>query len=421
MPASNLKIATLAVAADRLGWDHRFETRLEAVGMVQAGVLDGDLVVTGVGDPTIGSGDAGHAPLFLEWAEALRAAGITRVDGDVIGDDNAFDDETLGAGWAWDYLAAGYAAPVSALSYNENVAVVRIAPAMVVGSPAVVTLTPPGHRLELTNQVATLPSGSATAIELLRLPGSAQLLARGGIAVGAASIVRTAALDNPTLSFVEAFRLALDSRGIGLSGRARDIDDVAAPLTSGERLPIARRESAPLSSLIAYSMKESQNFYAEMIFKSLGRGDGRPGSAEGARQVMRDTLTSWGVPPESMVLYDGSGLSRYNYATAESLTRILAHVWQDERLRGPFVAALPVGGHDGTLSGRMRNAALDRRVQAKTGTIANVRALSGYLEGNSGEKFAFAIIANNYTAPNTQVDAAVERALERLLQSTILD
>jgi D-alanyl-D-alanine carboxypeptidase/D-alanyl-D-alanine-endopeptidase (penicillin-binding protein 4) len=111
---------------------------------------------------------------------------------------------------------------------------------------------------------------------------------------------------------------------------------------------------------------------------------------------------------------DGSGLSRYDYASAAAIVQVLAHVWHDERFRGPFAAALPVAGHDGTLASRMKDGPLDRRVQAKTGTISNARALSGYLTRDDGEHVAFSIIVNNYTAPNAQIDAVVERALARV-------
>ena len=136
VPASNMKILTMAVAADRLGWDHRFVTTLEAAGPVAAGVLKGDLVVTGSGDPSVVAQDLRHAAVFGEWATALAAAGIRRVEGRLIGDDDAFDDEGIGAGWAWDYLTANYAAPSGALSYNENVVTARITPGDVTGAPA---------------------------------------------------------------------------------------------------------------------------------------------------------------------------------------------------------------------------------------------------------------------------------------------
>ena len=164
MPASNMKIVTMAVAAETLGWGYRYITRLEAAGRVADGTLHGDLVVVGGGDPSIGSPDAGDAALFGEWAEALHHAGIDRVDGRIIGDDRAFADEGPGAGWSWDYLADGYAAPTSALSYNENVSVVHISPGAEAGAPAIVSVTPPGHQLNIANHVVTAARGTTATI-----------------------------------------------------------------------------------------------------------------------------------------------------------------------------------------------------------------------------------------------------------------
>jgi D-alanyl-D-alanine carboxypeptidase/D-alanyl-D-alanine-endopeptidase (penicillin-binding protein 4) len=113
-------------------------------------------------------------------------------------------------------------------------------------------------------------------------------------------------------------------------------------------------------------------------------------------------------------MYDGSGLSRYNYVSADAIVRLLTHVWQTERLRGPFIASLPIAGKDGTLANRMRGTALEGKVEAKTGTIANVRSLSGFLETKSGQHIVFSMIVNHYTTPSAQVDAVVERALARL-------
>jgi D-alanyl-D-alanine carboxypeptidase/D-alanyl-D-alanine-endopeptidase (penicillin-binding protein 4) len=162
-------------------------------------------------------------------------------------------------------------------------------------------------------------------------------------------------------------------------------------------------------------LKNSQNFYGEMLLKSIGRTDTTPGSAARGRQVVRDTLARWGIGADSYVMNDGSGLSRYDYVTSDAVVALLTRMWQDERMRGPFLAALPVGAHDGTLQNRMKNPALDRRVQAKTGTITNVRALSGYLITASGERLVFSIIANNVTAAASEVDDIVEKALLRLV------
>lgn len=415
LPASNLKILTVAVAAERLGWDFRFPTRLQAVGPITDGTLHGDLVVIGSGDPSIGSSDRGPAQLFSEWADALRKAGITRIDGRLVGDDSAFDDEGWGPGWSWDYLSAGYAAPSGALNYNENVALVRVTASSAPSSAATVVLTPPGHLLDLINRVTTGPAGSATTLTVSRRPGSATLLVAGSVPAGSGELIRTAAVDNPTHTFVEAMRLALAEHGIVTSGGAWDEDDLPSPIAGGERREIARHESEPLSSLAGYAMKVSQNFYGETFLKAIGHDAGGVGSAESGRVVVRRVVTGWGVPSDALVLSDGSGLSRYDYVTAEALGAVLEHVWHDERLRGPFVASLPVGAHDGTLETRMKSTVLDRRVQAKTGTISNVRALSGYVETLSGEKLDFVIIVNNFTATNAAIDQIAEQALARVV------
>ncbi len=416
IPASSLKIITAAVAGERLGWAHRFETRLDAVGRVQNGVLDGDLIVVGSGDPAIMADGMRAAPLFDEWAALLQQAGITRVDGRLIGDDTAFDDEPLGAGWAWDYLTAPYAAPSGALSYNENLVQVRVMPGASAGAPASVSVGPAGHGLTVDNRVTTATPDAAPSIVFDRLPGSTTLTVRGQVPADGGIHLRATTVANPTTFFVEGLRVALAARGITVTGGAWDIDDaVTAGTDEASRRAIAIHRSAPLSSLVAQMMKLSQNYYGEMLIKAIGRLDGQRGSTDSGRQVVRQALEAWDLPVDGLVMYDGSGLSRYNYATADLLVGVLRHAWQSDVMRGPFAAALPVAGHDGTLGSRM-HAALRRRVQAKTGTIANVRALAGFAESSNGEKLVFAMIANHFTAPNTDVDAVMERVLERILR-----
>ncbi len=417
MPASNMKLLTMAVAAEKLGWDFRFETKLDAAGTVTDGALTGDLVVVGGGDPSIDSQNFGASPLFDEWAESLRAAGIRRVEGRLIGDDNLFDDTVIGPGWAWDYLGDGYAAGSSALNYNENTAVIRIWPGATVGAPARVELSPTGHGLALTSTVTTSAADGTPSMSQFRQPGTKALLLNGTIPLDRALIVRTAAIENPTQFFVNGFKAALEARGIAVRGGAWDIDALTTPPVETSRRTLATRRSLPLSSLGAYFLKESQNFYGEAILKTLGQRLGRSGSTTAGRRVVNETLTTWGIPEDSYLMYDGSGLSRYNYVSADAIVFLFKHVWSDERQRGPFLAALPVGGQDGTLGLRMRNTVLAGRVQAKTGTISNVRSLSGFLVTESGERLVFSMIANHFIATSAQVDAVVERALAYLSRS----
>jgi D-alanyl-D-alanine carboxypeptidase/D-alanyl-D-alanine-endopeptidase (penicillin-binding protein 4) len=411
MPASNMKLVTLAVAAERLGWDFQYDTRLEAAGTIADGTLDGDLVVTGGGDPSIVGQDFGQSPAFFEWADALRAAGIRRVNGRLIGDDRVFDREWLAPGWSWDYLSASYAAPSGALSYNENAIVVRVSPGQTAGAPAVVLTAPLGHGFAVRNEAVTGAAGSAGRAEVLRPPGETTLTVRGSVPLGGAPVVRGAAVGDPSRFFVEGLRLALAERGIIVRDGACAIADLATPPAADHRRVIATRSSLPLSSLAGYFLKVSQNFYADMLLKTIGRAAGRPGSVAEGRRAVRETIAAWGIAPDEIVMNDGSGLSRYDYVTADAIVALLRRMWQDERMRGPFTAALPVAGHDGTLDTRMRGTILDDRVEAKTGTLANVRSLSGYLETTTGKHIVFSIIANNFTAPASQVDAIVEKML----------
>lgn len=412
VPASNMKLLTMAVAATRLGWDFRFETRLEAVGTVSDGTLHGDLIVVGGGDPSIDAVAFGPPPLFAAWADALQAAGIHRVTGRLIGDDNLLDDTGIGPGWAWDYLNDGYAAPTSALNYNENIAIIRVWPGATAGAPARVEVSPDGHGLEITHTITTTAAGGRTDVEQSRGLLAAAVALSGTIALGTDTPVTiTASVHNPTRFFVDGLRAALAARGIPVREGAIDIDDLDTPLPSDGRRVIATRQSQPLSSLGAYFMKSSRNFYGETFLKTLGLRFGRLGTTTAGRAVATETLTTWGIPEDAYVMYDGSGLSRYNYVSPDAIVALLRHVWNDETLRGPFMAALSVGGHDGTLRSRMRNTALAGKVQAKTGTISNVRSLSGFVDAPSGERFVFSMIANHFTTSTSAVDEVAEKAL----------
>lgn len=417
MPASNMKIVTMAVAAETLGWDYRFETRLVAEGDVRDGTLHGDLRVIGGGDPSISAVDFGASPLFLNWARILRDAGITRVTGRIIGDDDAFDDEMLGAGWAWDYLDAGYAAPVSALQYGENVAVVRIRPGAREGDPATVLLSPPGHGFDLHPSVRTVAATATANVVIERPLSGTSVNISGSVPLGSRQLIRTVAVHNPTLFFVQGFRDALAASGVRVEGPAVDIDDLSGYTPPAQPRVMAVHASAPLSELAAYFLKVSQNLYGETILKAIGRTAGKgPGSLTTGRAVVRSVLEKWGIPPGTYALSDGSGLSRYNEISAWLVTRILRRMYEDERHRGWFLAALPVAGHDGTLDRRMTGTELQRMVQAKTGTISNARSLSGFLTAPSGERVIFSIIANNFLRPAAEVDAIAEGALKRVLR-----
>jgi serine-type D-Ala-D-Ala carboxypeptidase/endopeptidase (penicillin-binding protein 4) len=441
MPASNMKIVTLAAAAERLGWDFKFPTEIIANGGIESGVLHGDLIVVGHGDPSINGRDGTATRVFDSWARQLRQLGITDIQGRIVGDDDAFDEEGLGAGWSWDYLGYGYAAPVGALEFNENIVQVALTPGAAPGEPVTVELSPVGFGVNVVNRIVTGEAGTASDVELRRLPGKDVLELYGSMPAKGATVRRSASVDNPTLYFVRALRQSLIAGGIAVQGDAVDIDDLPTPLDRSAGRPLLTHESPPLGELARVLMKVSQNLYAETLLKTLGTlpgpvvtttatrpgatpaaGDGVAvppatpvrGTAEGGRRVVRDVLSLWGIPPESVIMYDGSGLARGNAVTPDVIVRLLRQMYITPKHSASFIQALPIGGVDGSLEQRFRSTVAAGNVRAKTGSIANVRALSGYVRTQDDELLVFSIIANNFNMPQSAVDAVTDRVVDRL-------
>lgn len=416
MPASAMKIVTLAAAAEMLGWDHRFETRVISTAPLDAGILRGDLVVVGGGDPSIS--ERSDTPGTLrQIARELRAKGMTRIEGGVIGDDDLFQDAGYGDGWTLDNLPYGYSAAVSALEYNEGSVDLVIRAGAAAGEPVVVQVGPDGSGLQVDNQLVTVTESGTGRLTLHRLPGSSRLTVRGQIPAKAPPFARTASVDNPSRFFAHAFRNALAAEDIHVTGDAIDIDDfLTKPDFAAARTLVSHR-SPPLRDLAASMMRVSQNQYAEMLLRSLAASDagGVTGAtaAAGAERI-RGVLKGWNISDDSYVIADGSGLSRYNYVTSDALVRILQRMHLDPRHRSSFAATLPVTGRDGTLSRRLAGTPAEGKVRAKTGTVDNVRAIAGYVEAAAGEILVFSIIANNFTISTTAIDAAADKALVRL-------
>ena len=422
MPASTLKLLTLAAAAERLGWDFSYETQLLTAASVERGSLTGDLIVRGTGDPTINTPDGGQDDLFARWADELRAIGIQRIEGRLIGDDRALssrEDEVwsgLGLGWAWDDLPLGFAARGGALQQHENVVELVLQPGVRPGTLADARVDPAMSGLELVNRVVTGEPDDELTLGLHRLPGQPTLVLTGCIPAGSQVVRRRASVDNPTTFFVGVLRQSLELGGITVAGDAVDIDQ----LSPGERADadgphraLATHRSPPLSEIAVDMMKRSQNLYAETLLRTLG-AQARDSSTAGGQDIITELLELWGVDTNEFVLADGSGLSRYNLLTANVLVEVLDRIHMSPRHAQLFEATLPIAGLDGTLESRMVGTAASGNARGKTGTMANVRALAGYVETRDGELLGFAILVNNFSSPAAEIIETIDRAVARL-------
>jgi len=197
-----------------------------------------------------------------------------------------------------------------------------------------------------------------------------------------------------------------------------DFDDIAPEMPTAEPRILVTTFSPPLATIAAVLMKVSQNLYAETLVKALGASAGEVGTTAAGRRLMRKTLTAWGIPEDAYVISDGSGLSRSNYVSAEMITAILARMYRDPRHRDEFAATLPIAGKDGTIASRMRRTLAEGNATAKTGSIANVRSLSGYVRTKDGETLVFSIIANDFVIPAATVNWIADLAVEILATFT---
>ena len=423
VPASVTKLFTTAAALDRLGPDATHRTEVFIDGPVVDGRLHGNLIVRGSGDPTIGGNtQKDRKAVFRAWADSLRATGVTRILGDIIGDDDIFDDTPFGVMWSWDDETFGYAAAVSGLSFHDNVIDLTLKP-RAPGQPASVSWEPDRTSyVRILNRTVTTAGGRLKE-GYNRKRESNVITLTSEIPLGY-SDTEQVTVHNPTRYFVHVLRETLLQEGIAVDGRPVDVDALSIlPNYAGSHLRrIATYVSAPLSQIIESINKKSQNLYAEQILRTLAvrhpvsGKDLAPGSAEMGIQAAMATYHAAGIDTSRLQLVDGSGLSRKNLVTPEMILSLLRFMdgHEDPAVRAAFLASLPLGGRDGTLAHRFRNSAMEGRVRAKTGTLGNVSTLCGFVDTAEGRRIAFALLSNHHTIKTQHVTRAQDRIVSRL-------
>jgi D-alanyl-D-alanine carboxypeptidase/D-alanyl-D-alanine-endopeptidase (penicillin-binding protein 4) len=458
-PASNAKLYTTVTALALLGPEKTFETQVVAEGTLGAGgVLQGDLVLKGGGDANFGSVDLpyvapaqrpknpqpgvmvgdGTIPDIETLADAVVAKGLREVQGDVVGDDTKFSWEPIPPDWANDDLIWGYGAPVSALTIHHNQVDVHVGPNPVAGQKAEIQVDPSVPYYTVTNNVFTADFGRDCDERLLfeKAPGSKSLVVTGDIPPKATPCVEDIAIDDPAEYAALALKSALERRGVRVTGGVKvrhwnperlgsflpkDVPDpilqqrfespklemeCQAQAVAGPERPaqtvLATHQSAPLIEDMTLTNKVSQNLHAELFLRNVGAAYSCQPDARESLRVVRQYLLHVGLDKDDFVFYDGSGLSGHDLVTPRATARLLqfasTQLWFAE-----WKATLPVGGVDGSLAARFPKAPLKEKVFAKTGTLDEARALSGYLECASGKTVIFTIMVGNH-APGTSAD-----------------
>lgn len=388
IPASNMKVVTTSAALDLLGSDFRFQTLLVR--------HDQDLIIVGDGDPTFGDAEMlkkvgwGTTTVFQNWAEQLKKAGLTSVR-NVIVDDSVFDQTFVHPRWPADQEQARYVAQVAGLSLNANCVDFYIRPTTP-GQPVGYRLDPPTQYIKVQN---TCMSGGASAVWLTRQRGSNEMILRGTCPISSQAPVSITVHD-PAMYAATVFSETLAAAGIKLTGSVSRDRTVRGKLVQKDAgYSVLAIHETPLPQVLARANKDSMNLYAESLCKRIGfAATGKSGSWTEGSAATAAFLKKVGAGPEEFQLDDGCGLSRDNRVSANTLMRVLQHNFHGNQ-RDVFLASLAAGGVDGTLDSRFQEPQLRGRVMAKTGYIATVSALSGYLKVSDDRWYAFSILMND--------------------------
>lgn len=407
-PASNMKIYTVATALDRLSPDYRFNTSVFAAARPDsAGVVHGDLRIYGRGDPSIAarfnSGD--YLKGIDDLAARIVAAGVKRVEGDLVGDESYFVGPKYGSGWEWEDLTWYYGAEVTPLTINDNALDLFVKPGSEVGQPALITTGPPDPLLTIVNRVTTSAKGLRRDISIHRGLGENTITITGSIAVDDRGYTGGIGISHPALLFVYLLRSSLSQKGVVITGKSRVTGENVFPAaSSASQEELAILQSPPFSAIAAQTLKPSQNLYTELILRTLGKVAPvapetpitNPTSEQLGLEAVKTFLKTTGIRPDSLVLDDGSGLSRGDMVTAEASVQLLTFM-SKHRYASVFRDALPIAGVDGTLRNRLKGTPAENNLRAKTGSLSSASSLAGYVTTAAGEKLAFSIMVNNYS------------------------
>jgi serine-type D-Ala-D-Ala carboxypeptidase/endopeptidase (penicillin-binding protein 4) len=414
-PASNLKLITSGAILDRLGPNYRFQTVLYGRGEQHGDTWVGDLIVKGSGDPSINGVFTNGNALFLfeKWADMFSEKGIKNIQGDLIGFDGLFDDVPYPKGWEWDDLSFYYAPEISALSFNSNVVDLEVLANGRIGSTPEIHWSPFNTPyVEFINEQMITAPGSRFNESYRRVLGTNTIILRSTLPQGYYE-TEPLSVTSPSLYFMDTLYRYLELRDIDISGRIF-IDSDFYSWSERYLTPLDVHVSEPVHKMVEQLNKESDNFFTEMLLKKLASHVyGVQGTTELGLDILREYMQEMQFDTLSVSLRDGSGMAPATLMKASDLNRFLLNVKHKNYF--PYLyKSLAVGGVSGTLSHRFRNSSVYESFSGKTGFVSGVRALSGYLDTQSGQQLAVTLITNNYTARTTQVDFVHQRILEHL-------
>ncbi|MFQ5482181.1 MAG: D-alanyl-D-alanine carboxypeptidase/D-alanyl-D-alanine-endopeptidase [Nitrospinaceae bacterium] len=407
IPASNMKMVTTAAALKLVGPDYRFYTRLYTPAKVAGRILRGDLYLKGFGDPFLVT-----EQMWL-LVNQLKHLPVDRIEGDVYVDDSYFGGQAEVPGWSRYSGPEPYLAPLGALSFNFNTVTVHVGPGPKVGAPPQVVVQPMTDYIRVRNTARTVPRSRRSRLIVNRHPGGGydQITVSGKVSTDRARKTFYLNIPDPAWHAGYAFLHFLRQAGVEVTGALR-----RGTVPAGAR-QLVEHASPPFASILQGLNKYSNNFMAEQILRTLAAQEfGPPGTTQNGVRLLRRYMESLGYGPEDFVIEDGSGLSRDNRLTPEQIVSVLMDAQKDLTVYPEFISALAIMGVDGSVDGRMKKVAGAARIRAKTGTLNQVSALSGYFQSQDREVFAFSILMNGLKCSNGRAQRLQDALLAEALK-----
>ena len=392
-PASSMKLVTSAVALQLLGENYRFSTEIYTDSLKIGSTLMGNVYVRGKGDPTLREED------IKGLVQALKKKGIKKVKGDLIADDTWYDDNRLSVDMPWSDEQEYYGAQISGLTVSPNTdydagsLLLQVKPGKSIGESATITLIPQTDYVSIKNKTTVGKVDSKNTIKVARKHGSNRITITGNIPTNSKTTSKRISVWNPTYYTLHLFKKSFEEQGIKITGKYKS---GTVPAISRK---LATDYSPDLGSILVPYMKLSNNTISEVLVKEIGRVKGKKGSWDQGISLIEEELANLGIDKDFILMRDGSGLSHVNMISANTLTNLLYNVqfksWYDV-----YKKALPVAGQTdknvgGTLRNRMKGTPAQGKVIAKTGTLATVSSLTGYVQGKHGNIYIFSVIINN--------------------------
>ncbi len=412
MPASNLKLLVSAAALHWLGPTFRYQTQLLYTGTItHKGVLDGNLILKGAGDPSLTTAD------LIQMANRVKRAGIHQINGRIVLDNHIFDDRRIGYGWECDDLPYYYAAGNGGLNVNHNLMRVQVLPGRRAGEPVHVFTKPLRTYFAVENHAVTAQAGDPSHLVVTRKMGRDVLVVSGRLAMNLSPDQyrpTVITVNNPAryVGLLFCHILTHDDMS-GLTNRSRSKPAYVIGTTPASAHLLATHYSVALSRLLQLMNRPSDNFIAECLLKTVGAVVSHKGSdASGIADEMR-WFSTLELPVDQINVVDGSGLSRHDLVTPHFFCDLLS----DMRLSSnvfTYVESLPVAGRSGTLKYRMHGTLAAGNCTAKTGSLDHVSTLSGYVTTKDGEPLCFSILLNNFLTSDGQAEQLEDRLVEKL-------